>query len=373
MRSLTIALVSSKQDWHGGEEQARQLALGLRSRGHTCQILAPQSSDLASRMAAAGLPVSVFPGRGRNMRALWSLRRELRQLRPDVLHYNDAHAVIAAGVASWGLSIPARVAARRVAFPLRCPLQYQVFADRIICVSREVVRICHAGGVSPQRLRLVHDGVEPTRMEAGDRARGRRALNVADDQPLLLMVAGLTAVKGHSDLLSALPAIAARFPQLRLALAGDGPLRHALEQQADGLGVRDRLLFLGYRQDVADLVQACDLFVMPSHSEGLCSSLIDATFARRPIVATTAGGVLDVVGADESGEAVAWLVPPHNPFALGEAIVQALCSPEQSAVRVQRAWERAWRHFTADQAVDNTLDVYREVLERRADRATARR
>jgi glycosyltransferase involved in cell wall biosynthesis len=146
-------------------------------------------------------------------------------------------------------------------------------------------------------------------------------------------------------------------------LAGDGELRETLQQQAERLGLLPRVRFLGYRDDVPDLIHAADLFVLPSHLEGLCTTLIDVMLAGRTIVTTTAGGIPDLVGVhDTDGPPVAWLAPPRNPTALAETILRALASADQCAVMRERARLRAERFFTADRMVEATLAVYREVL-----------
>ena len=146
-----------------------------------------------------------------------------------------------------------------------------------------------------------------------------------------------------------------------VALAGDGELRKALEQQAEQLGVRPNVRFLGFRNDVYDLIHAADVFVLPSHLEGLCSTLIDVMLAGRTIVTTTAGGIPELVGADSpGGSPMAWMAPPRNPKALADAILRALASPEECAQMRQHARRRVHKRFTADCMVEGTLAVYRE-------------
>jgi len=123
---------------------------------------------------------------------------------------------------------------------------------------------------------MVHSGVDPERMRDGNRARGRRALNLSENEILLLTVASLTACKGHTHLLDGLPRIFEQFPKARLALVGQGELKHALYDRVADLGITDRVKFLGYRTDIPDLLSAADLFIMPSIEEGLCTSLLDA-------------------------------------------------------------------------------------------------
>jgi glycosyltransferase involved in cell wall biosynthesis len=358
-----IALVSTKRDWHGGEEQVWQLALGLVQRGCECCLLAPHPSELVRRAADTEISGRAFPGRGRRPSSLWTLRRQLKQFRPHVLHCNDAHALTAAGLAAFGLPIPARVAARRVAFPLCNAFQYNYFSDRVICVSEQVAHLCREGGIPECRLRVVHDGVDLRRATGGNRKLVRQQLRIADDQPLILTLARFTAEKGHEDLLAAMPEVLERYPGAVLALAGDGELRPRLTAQAEDLGLNSGVLFLGFREDVRDLLAACDLVVLPSHHEGLGSALVEAMLARRPIVATTAGGIPDLIGSDADGQPpVGLLVPPRDASALSEAIRRALRTPLRMAELAGRAYERARARFTIDRMVDATLAVYQELL-----------
>jgi L-malate glycosyltransferase len=361
---LTVVLVSTQRHWHGGEEQARLLAVGLRRRGCRCAVLARRGGAFAAAMEAEGFDVSKFAGNGRNPAALWQMRRALRRLRPDVLHYNDSHAIQGMGMASLGMRVPARIAARRVDFPLRSARPYRWFCDRVVCVSQAVRRVCRDGGLPETMLRVVHDGVDPDRVARGDRQRGRESLGLDDGQPLLVCVAKLTDHKGHRFLLEALPAVIQKAPSVVVALAGDGELQETLQRQAKQLGVSSHVRFLGFRDDVPDLIRAADLFVLPSHLEGLCSTLIDVMLAERTIVTTTAGGIPDLLGNDDlSGAPVAWMVPPRDPNSLAIAILDALASPEKCAGMQKRARRRAEDRFTADCMVEGTLAVYREAID----------
>ncbi len=361
----TIVLVSSAVDWGGGEDQALQLARGLRQRDHRLVFLCRQGGALAQRAADEAFEVHCFPGRGRNPKALRAVRGVLRQVRPDVLHANDAHALWAGGVASLGLGIPLRVAARRVAFPLRSGWPYRVFVQTIICVSRAAADQCRKAGLPAPRIRIVYDGVDPGRVGSGNRRRGRQRLGVSESHRVLLTVAKLTDCKGHRYLLQALPPVLARHPEALCVLAGDGELRGELESLANQLGLGQRVRWLGFCRDVPDLIQAADLFVLPSHTEGLCSTLIEAMFAGCPIVATTAGGIAEALGGQDGAEAPsAWLVPPRDAATLAQALLNALeSSPEERAARTTRARTRAETLFSAERMVTGTLAVYAEFLQ----------
>ncbi|HEY4717840.1 MAG TPA: glycosyltransferase family 4 protein, partial [Anaerolineales bacterium] len=173
------------------------------------------------------------------------------------------------------------------------------------------------------KLVVIQNGIEPLAQTVGtimDRETIREQLGVSANGLLLLTVGRLTVQKGHTVLLDVIAQIASRYPRALFAFAGDGPQRSHLVAQAARLGISDRVLFLGVRTDVANLLQAADIFVQPSLSEGLSIALLEALFAGLPVVATRAGGVVDVV---ENGES-ALLVPTGDVQALATALGQVL-------------------------------------------------
>ncbi len=363
-RSMRIAIVSTQRHWHGGEVQAALLAEGLRRRGHRCLIIARRGGEMARRLGNQRFPIATFHGRGRSPLAVWQIRRFLRGFRPDVLHYNDPHAMRAGGYASMGLQVPVRVAARRVDFHLKSVGCYRAFCDGIICVSKAVVDVCREDGICGDQLHLVHDGVDPLRMQAGDRWRGRQSLQLNADRKLVLCVAKLTDHKGHRFLLEALPAVVRRHPDLLVALAGDGKLRPELEHQTNQLGLSEHVRFLGYRNDVPDLMAAADVLAVPSHMEGLCSSIIDAMLSGCPVIGTRAGGIPDLMGdptTDFGGSEYGWMVPPRDPAALATAVNEVLDAPEWARDRAEAARRRAWSCFTDASMVDQTMEVYQRL------------
>ncbi len=363
--ALNVALVSTQSQWHGGESQAALLAQGLHARGHRCTILARDDGEFAGRMQQRGFDVCTIARRGRSPWAIWKLRKVLKQLRPDVIHTNDSHALTAAGLAGYGLRAPVRVAARRVDFPLRSARRYGIFADGLLCVSTAVQQVCREAGISEHLLHLVHDGVDPRFAASGQRDRGRRSLGLSADQTLLLTVAKLTDHKGHSFLLRAMPELVSHFPQVVLGLAGDGELSNGLKSLLAQLDMVPYVRFLGYRHDVPDLLAAADVVVQPSHMEGLCSSLIDAMFAARPIVATTAGGIPDLLRQGFGDSPVAWLVPPRSPRHLATAIREVLENTPEAVARGRQARQRALGRFTADAMVEATLAAYDQIARKR--------
>lgn len=360
--TLRIALVTTQRNWSGGESQAHLLAKGLRARGHNVNVFSRHSSHFADQLTNDGFQVHQFYGRGRNPWGAWQLRHSLHRFQPDIIHINDSHALTSVGLALIGQRRPACVVSRRVDFPVRFAHRYRLWCDRVLCVSHAVARVCANSGLPSNRLQIVPDGCDPKRLEHGDRLRGRQAMQVGSQETVLLTVARLSDHKGHSYLLDAMPEVISRFPQAILALAGDGEQRRQLERQTRDLRLEKHVRFLGHRRDIADVLQGADIFVMPSQLEGLCSSVIDAMLAGLPTVATTAGGIPDLLGAYPNSQAVGTLVPPRDSSALARGIIDVLSRPDHFIQLARRAQARASQLFTVDCMVEETLQAYQDLL-----------
>jgi glycosyltransferase involved in cell wall biosynthesis len=186
--------------------------------------------------------------------------------------------------------------------------------------------------------------------------RFRAALAGDAERPIVLAVGRLDAQKGHAYLLAA----AADIPDALFVFVGEGRERSALEAQARALGVAERVRFLGHRDDVPDLLAACDVFVLPSRYEGLPLSVLEAMAAARPVVATAIEGTDEIVRHGETG----LLVPPAAPSALAEAI-RAVLADRALATRMGQAGRaRVGREFSMSRMIDEVTGVYDELLER---------
>jgi glycosyltransferase involved in cell wall biosynthesis len=180
------------------------------------------------------------------------------------------------------------------------------------------------------------------------------------DRPIVLTPARLDPVKGHAFLLEA----AAQLPDVAFVLAGDGPERTALEDQADRLGIGDRVHFLGQRADIGDLLANCDLVVLPSLSEGFGLAAIEAMIAGAPVLATTAGALPEIIRDGVTG----MMVPPANPSALASSI-RTLLDDRILARRLAEAGrDQAQREFGAERMVERVTAVYLDVLGQRGHR-----
>lgn len=366
---LRIAVLSAQRGWGGGEEQAKLLVQGLAARGHEVLLLTPRSSPLAHKVPPASETRAVFSSW--TPASAWQIRSALRRFRPHVLYWNDPKAAFLGSVASLGLKA-VRVATKRTLFPLRSASLYRHFCNVVICASAAAVRVCRNAGLPPDRLRLVYDGVSLERIKHADPVRGaealRRFLPQAENTTnavFLINVGKLTPAKGQAVLIEAFRDVAAKRENTFLVIVGDGELRESLNSQIAEAGLADRVALVGFREDVPDLLAAADLFVFPSLSEGLGSSVIEALLLGLPVVASEVGGIPEILSPPgvAEGKVLGWLVPPGDSRSLATAMEAALDLPVEDRYRLTTtAQSAAERQFPADRMVEQTLSLVYELL-----------
>ncbi|MHC5210070.1 MAG: glycosyltransferase [Planctomycetota bacterium] len=206
---------------------------------------------------------------------------------------------------------------------------------------------------------LVNGTPDPQEAWGGTRAEARAEL-AWDDAPTLLAVGSLTPVKNHAGLLDMFAEMRARVPGARLAVAGDGPLRESLERQAASLP-QGAVLWLGERDDVPRLLAACDVFVLPSHSEGLSLSLVEAHGSGRASVAFAVGGNAEVIEDAATGV----LVPAGRGDSFSAALSDLLLDPARRSRMEEAARARYLQLFTMERMVARYVGHYRALRDSR--------
>jgi glycogen(starch) synthase len=175
----------------------------------------------------------------------------------------------------------------------------------------------------------------------------------------VLCVGRFVPEKGFDLALDAFGKLCARYPDARLVLAGDGPEREALEHRAEGIGIRDRVEFLGWAppDSIPERMNRASLVLMPSRREGLPLVAIEASLAGLPIVATKVGGLPEVIDAGRTG----LLVPPEDSSALTTAMVSILENPKKARAMAEAARGRALERFDLEAQVDSYDGLYRRL------------
>jgi glycosyltransferase involved in cell wall biosynthesis len=298
--------------------------------------------------------------------AVWLPRfvRELRAERPAVFHaqLNGQLACRDGLIAAFLARVPAVIATVQlfVEVPLGCFIRLQQrllspAVNRYIAVSHDVAARLHQILHIPDRkIDIVHNAIPLGPLNRPINGTLRAALTGPIERPIVLTSARLTLQKGHSYLLQA----AALIPEALFVFAGDGPERVNLEAQAAEHGLSSRVRFLGYRQDIPDLLACCDLFVLPSLFEGLPLSILEAMAAGKPVIASAIGGNDEAIIDGETG----LLVPQADPVALAQAIRTVLSDSALSRHLGEAGRTRVNREFSAETMVEHVVRIYNQQL-----------
>jgi glycosyltransferase involved in cell wall biosynthesis len=366
----------------GGTERAVARLIAERDRDRWRHVLlhhpAPGLAPLLDEARALGAHVIAAPRPGgiAAPRDWVRLSLLLRELDARVVHAHLTwplacrHGLIAARLAR----VPAIVATAQlwVDLPGRPGIAAEIRAmraivHRYIAVSRHVAdRLATRFALAPERIEVIHNAA-PGANGAGDSSGGRgrvrdgvRAALGVGAGPLVVTLARLDPQKGLEHLIDA----AALVPGATFVVAGEGSQRGALERRIAERGVGDRLRLLGSRRDVADLLAAADVFVLPSLFEGLPLSVLEAMAAGTPVVATAIGGTDEAVVHGETG----LLVPPADPPALAAAVQRLLSDADLARRLTSAARERVERSFSPAAMARRVEQVYERVLRGRGRR-----
>jgi glycosyltransferase involved in cell wall biosynthesis len=350
--TIRVVHVASGREWRGGQRQVWLLARELaRLDGVSQVVVTGAGSELARRLRLDDIPIhEVAWSAGLDLRVIPAAVAEARG-NHSVLHAHDAHATTLSGLASW-LSGAPFVTTRRVDFPLRHPAMWKR-ARRVIAISQAVADVLVEGGIASDRITIVPSGiaVEETRSTAPMGIRHR--LGLAPDAMVAANVASLVGHKDHATLLRAAAVLRERLPTLHWVVAGEGPLRHALEQLREQLGLGPCVHFLGHIPDPVGLIVDADVFVMSSSQEGLGTSVLDAMAGGTPVASTAAGGLPDLLG-DGSG----LLVPTGDFSALADAVQRILEDATLRSTLITRG-EAVVQRFTSRRMAEDVVSVYR--------------
>jgi glycosyltransferase involved in cell wall biosynthesis len=234
--------------------------------------------------------------------------------------------------------------------------------DRAVAVSRDTKHAWVSRTHLPaERVVTIPNGIDPDqfRRRTG-RAEARRELGLPERALMVGGVGRLDWAKGFEYLLKAVASLAGAYPDLHLALAGEGPLRPDLEQAAAELGITHRVHFLGFHRDVQPVYDALDVFALPSLCETQGYAHLEAMATELPAVGTTVGGVPEVIVHDETG----FLARPRDPVSLAAALRPLLDSPDLRHRFGRAGRERVERRFHERDMVRRTIGLYRGLLGR---------
>lgn len=353
---MEIVHVVENLDRGGLERTVVDLIASQRDAGHQCRVICLFKLGLLAReLLASGVRVDACgKRRGLDLRALRRARALIRQSPGAVIHTHNAMAHYYAVLATLGLPVKCRINTRhgmggrtrsgRQEWLYRQSLR---FTDYAVAVCEAARQRFAADGMRPRRALLaVPNGIRLERFRPADDV-ARQALVAELGLPpgsrIIGTVGRLQPVKDHALLLRAFAKVRMQVPEAALVIVGDGPLRAALEAQAEQAGLSDAVRFMGDRHDVPRLLTGMEVFALSSASEGYSVALLEACASSLPIVATDVGGNREIVRHGINGR----LVPSGDTAAIATALIALLRGGEQAAAmgRAGYAWAQAEASF----------------------------
>jgi glycosyltransferase involved in cell wall biosynthesis len=370
--SLIVLHTESSLGWGGQENRTLNEMLGLRELGHTALLACQPGAKLGVRAREAGF--EVFETRMRSavdIPAILRLRSFMRRCHADVVNTHSGRDTQLAGMAAHTLPRrPRIVRTRHLALPITSRFTYSVLPDRVVTVSAHVARYLVTAGVPTEKITAVPTGIDLSRYTAAPGDGTLRAeLGLPSTAPLIGTVAILRRKKGHAELLEAIPAVLARFPEAHFVFAGDGPQRENLERRIAKLGLGGSVHLLGLRRDVVNVLASLDLFVLPTHQEALGTAFVEAGAMGLAAIGSNVDGVPEIVGATidptagTSGE-TGKLVPVNDPPALARAIIELLGDAALRQRMGAAARRKVAMHFSREAMVAGMIGAYRSAMER---------
>ncbi len=371
---LTVLLVESGKSVGGTERVVWELATRLpkaRFAVHVWLSPSPAIDEFATALTAAGLRVSRLEEVDsrwdwKGMLATW---RKLRALRPTLMHVHHVWpaadrylAMLARAAGVPHLIVTEHLVGSSHSGGQRALKRFELErADAVTAVCGAIASmLVEDYGVSRDRVRVVPNGAEtPDEGQEQAPARAwRERFHASLIRPLWVVAGRLESQKGHGVLFDALAEVWKRGLDFTLAVAGDGALRGALEQRAQELGLAQKIRFLGQLEDVGPLFAAADAVVLPSLWEGMPLALLEAMARARPIVATTVGGIPEVIVHGEHGQ----LVPPNDAIAMADALELYHRRTDRATLLGRAGAERVLSEYTWQAVVEGFEAVYDEVL-----------
>jgi glycosyltransferase involved in cell wall biosynthesis len=356
---MKIVHVESGRNLYGGAQQVVYLLEGLAKRGVENILVCPPGAAIGRYFKDSDVRVVEMVPSSLNFRFAFALEKLLRQEKPDIAHLHSRRgADVFGAVAAFRAKVPS-ILSRRIDNPVRNFVsrhKYRYY-DRIICISQGIKKVLLDAGIEEARLNVVRSAVDARPWQSAEsKSTFAAEFQLPEDALYVGVVAQLIERKGHHILLEALRNMPER-DRLRIIIFGKGPQREVLERLVREMGLHEIVRFAGFRDDLPRWMGALDMLVHPALMEGMGISLLQASAAQVPIVASDVGGIPEAVRHGENGI----LVPPNDAMALRAAIRKLV----QDAPLRRRMGETGRRivteEFSIDGMVEGNLSVYNVV------------
>lgn len=371
---MNILHTNSLRHMVGEVRRILTLSLELEKRGHKVVIVTQKRAKLVEAARNKGLEVvsSVEFQRGFHpvsfIKDIYYLRKTIKNYRIDIIHTHSSKD-------SWAGAVAGRLCGKKVVrtrhniFPVKRHLfnrwLYLQLTDHLIVISNHIFQKLTDRFMPSERVSLIHSAVNISRFgrDKYSRKTFRSELGLTDNRKLVGMVANVVKYKGPETFYQAAKEILKKRPDIVFVLvgAGDDNLEEQLKKTVAQDGLSSNFILTGERDDVPEIMKALDLFVLPSEKEGLGTVILEAMAMGVPVIASSVGGIPDLIKQEETG----LLIPPSAPRALSSAIIRLLEDQGEREKLTEAAYREVRENFTPDKLCVQTENLYASLINAR--------
>jgi len=375
--SINLLYIIQNDEFGGGERGFSQLIAGLDSRMFKIFVATTTRGRFYREIRETDATAFNIPfSRCKIPFAIKILKQIIMRENIDIIHSQGARADFIARFAVRRAKSTAMVSTVQMPVegfdvPLTVKLIYIIldrisekFVDTFIVVSQALRdHMIRKHGIAEERISLIYNGVELDKYTSTgqDAKKIRREFNVPQDFPLIGGIGRMVWQKGFEYLIESAIEIIKTFPNAKILIVGDGPLRERLKALGERLKVKENLIFTGFRGDVGEILSAIDILVVPSLLEGFPMITLEAMAMAKPIVATNIDGITEQIQDGVSGI----LVSPRNPELMAREIVRLLKDSTLAEKLGKLARQRVIEQFSVGRMVQETQKLYESLLKRR--------
>jgi len=377
---IRVLFVEHKNVFGGGQVSLLSLLDGLDRGIVQTTVVCQPGATLISELAKRNIDTHILglgeirKGRhpGAILRSLFArigptvrLTRLINSERIDLVYANGVFSLIASLLAAKLTGTPVIWAEHNTTLPLGPEIRLLIaLADRIIVVTDAIrQQLVTLSPMASQKISTIYNGVDLRRFEVlpQDRNRLRHEFGLNKEHRVIGTVGRLSPEKGHHHFLRAALLIRQAVPGAKFLVVGSGPLERHLKAMAEEIGILEDVYFTGFRNDVPALLSLMDIFVLPSLEEGFSIAVLEAMAAKKPIVASTAGGTYEAVIDGETG----FLVAPGDWQRTAELAIGLLKDEAKRKRMGEKARELVAHRYTLAATCAKTLQLMMELAEER--------
>lgn len=364
-KRLKVIHVIGAGEFGGAEQHILQLLTLMKQHDIEAKVICFYEAGLSKALRGVGIEVEVLQYGRFDLRLTKGLREIFLREKPDIIHTHGVKANFFVRLAARKLSSVSLVTTVHsiLKFDYTGRMSYffaslmekatRRYNSGFIAVSGAIEQSLIEDGIPSDQISVVYHGIDTERFKSGQDYL-RQELSLSEDDYIIGVVTRLVEIKGIKYMIGAMPQILQANPRARLIILGSGPEEESLRKLTEQLGLQEHILFIGFRQDIAECMRSFNCLVSASLSEGLGLNVLEAMSTSVPVVVTGVGGILDFVVDHENG----LLVKPRSSEDIAQKVIELMQNPELSRKLIEEARKRVVRDFSLEQMSTKTVEVY---------------